>query len=181
MVIASAAYCGLEYLSLSHFDSEANLFWLSAFNGRANLVFTAVFWLGLLMLAAVWRRWRFHAAYLLAASAGLVMGGFWLLLNPTYLGTATLKGHPYDLTENYDWYSKWYAYSLCGCDGSGGACQCHNFYNAYSPIIPLEFSLTANDATSELEVRLNDSVLYIYGSAPRCYKPAGIIGYCVSQ
>jgi hypothetical protein len=182
MVIASLLYCVSGFVSLNTLTSTSTIFWLTAFNGAINLIVTGVIWLGLLVLTVAWWRRRFHEGFLLITVACLAIGTFVLATaRDAYLGTATLNGQVYYLSWHEDSDSNWLTASLCGCNSSRVACQCHDFYRAYSPIISVVFSVTADDATNELTVKLNDKILYVYGPSPRCYEQPEIIDYCINK
>lgn len=182
MVIASVLYCGSGFVSLNTLNNTLTIFWLTAFNDTVNLVVTGVIWLGLFALTTAWWRRRFHEGFLLVIITCLAIGTFVLATaRDSYLGTATLNGQVYYLSWHEDLDSNWLTASLCGCNSSRVACQCHDFYRAYSPIISVTFSLTADDMANELTVKLNDRILYVYGSSPRCYEQPEIIDYCINK
>ncbi len=169
-------------VSLVALQNRLVLHWLAALNSNVHLIAISVLWLGLLILTVRWLQKRLNLGLLLVAAICLVFGtGLFYLAQTHYLGTARLNGQTYYLVDNYDWYSRWYTYSLCECGGSSITCQCQDFYAAYSPIIDTTFLLVTDTAANKLEVKLNNKVLYEHGASSRCYQQPGLIGYCLEK
>lgn len=85
------------------------------------------------------------------------------------LGTAVLDKWTYHLVKASQFPEERFTLSLCECEISSLACQCHEFYTYSSPTVGTDFSLVPDKAAGGMQVRLNGKLLYAYGPSPRCY------------
>jgi len=179
VMAASAGYCIAEFFHLKKTDDTNGLFLHSALDSHLALALPATIGFVLLVLVLMQLSWRIRSGSSWLAGTFLAVGIMVAIGNPvSYLKTVKLEDARYYLIDEYDFYSKWHAYSLCECVDSSRLCQCHVFFNAYSPIIGMDFALSANDATRELEVMLNGNLLYEFTRSPICIEQADVISYC---
>jgi hypothetical protein len=128
---------------------------------------------------------RFRSCLFLVLSVFLIAVGAakYVSQGPYSLaGTAVLDKQTYHLIKASQFPEEKFILSLCECEISSLACQCHEFYTYSSPTVGTDFSLVPDKAAGEMQVWLNGKLLYAYGSLPRCYaqRPL-IIDACIDK
>jgi hypothetical protein len=98
------------------------------------------------------------------------------------VGSAVLDKWSYHLVKVGQFPEERFTFSLCQCEISSLACQCHEFYTYQSPTVTTDFSLVPDKGAGEMQVWLNGKLLYAYGSLPRCYAQRPLImDACINQ
>jgi len=174
ILLASVVWCAW---GISNFNSMRDdidiLYWPKIINFGWAFLFLAALGLSILILMAVRIFWKFPTLLLLGAMFFTVAGTFlWFSIgNLTHIDSVTLNGHEYHLALKED--EQWDDFTLCQCDTSGLFCRCHTFYGIYRSF-PSTAQLFVDSTTSEIKVKVDQNVVYIYGNPSKCYKFDGV-------
>ncbi len=163
-------------VKLSAVNNAAVLYGLLALSYAPLAV--AIILFGFALSYAFSFRSRLAAGLFVALSALLIVAGAvkYVSQGPySLVGTAVLDKWTYNLIKASEFPEEKFTFSLCECEISSLACQCHEFYTFSSPTAATDFSLVPDKGAGEMQVWLNGKLLYAYGASPRCYAQRPLI------
>ncbi len=173
----------VQSVKLSGVNNAAGLYGLLALSYAPVAV--AILLFGFALSYAFSFRSRLAAGLFVVLSVILIAAGAvkYVSQGPYSLaGTSVMDKWTYHLVKAGQFPEERFTFSLCQCEISSLACQCHEFYTYSSPTVGADFSLVSDKAAGEMQVWLNGKLLYAYGALPRCYAQRPLlIDACINK